>query len=263
MSGNWLEITDAKGTRREPLREGLTRVGSGTAEIHLDGVAGDQLHVWNRPPRAVFVGEGTPPQKDGAPFEEIALRSGDEIRWAGATLRYTGEAAPATPASLEELPVEAATTSKPSTPDVPGSPAGSRGEHERIWRRLVAGMMVELDMTDRSLVKRWQRRVVDGEFEVDRCARELFEAGTPRMDELRLLERSGRLLRDFLMAPLARGARGAGRRARRATKSGMAFLVAQLIAIGVYSLILVLIMAFLWKRGVRFDAMFEGFLSSG
>lgn len=256
MSGSWLEITDARGTRREPLREGLTRVGSGEAEVRVPARDGDQLQVWNRPPRAVFLGEGPPPHKDGHAFEETPLRPGDEIRWAGVTLRYGGEAAPEDQAPLEELTVE------PAPRPAAEKPARS-AEQERIWRRLVAGMMVELEMTDRGAVKRWQQRVLDGDFEIEPCARELYEAGRGRMDELRLLERSGRLLRDFLMAPLARGARGAGRRARRATKSGLAYLVAQLVAIGVYSLILVLIMAFLWQRGVSFDALFERLFSRG
>ena len=126
-----------------------------------------------------------------------------------------------------------------------------------------AGMMVELDMTDRAVIKRWQKRVVDGDFAVEDCANELYDAGRGRLDELRLMERSGRLLRDFLMAPLARGARGAGRRARMATKRGAAWVVAQFIIVAIYTVILLLIMAFLYQRGTSFDGLFEKIFSRG
>ena len=43
-------------------------------------------------------------------------------------------------------------------------------------------------------------------------------SGTP--DEMKLLERSARLQRDFLMAPLLRGTKGASRRARRGSRCG-------------------------------------------
>jgi hypothetical protein len=262
VGGSWLDISGPGGTRREILREGLTRIGHGEipdeVEIRVPlsslgpSAREDQLHVWNRPPRAVFLGEGTPPNIAGRPFDETALRPGDVIEWAGLSLSYGGSAAEEDLASLEELPGETGT---------PPTSLASSPEQERIWKRLVAGMMVELDMTDRGLVRRWQKRVMEGEFVVEECAQELYQAGKPGIDDLRLLERSGRLLRDFLMAPLARGARGAGRRARRATKRGLAYLAAQFIAIAVYSLILVLIMAFLYQRGISFDALFERVLS--
>ena len=98
-------------------------------------------------------------------------------------------------------------------------------------------------------------------FQVEDCARELYEAG--RLDESRLLDRSGRLLRDFLMAPLTRGARGAGRKVRMATKRGVAWVVAQFVVVAIYTVILVLIMAFLYRGGTRFDPLFEWLMPGG
>ncbi len=265
MAGSWIDIIDSGGTRRQVLLEGLTRLGGGAApqdvDVSLPVERGEQLHIWNRPPRAVFLGSGSPPQKGGAPFEEIALRPGDVIQWCGITLGYGVDAPAGHQASLEELPSDSPEPSPTAAPvlNVPGKTP----EQERVWRRLLAGMMVELDMTDKAVIKRWQERVIDGEFKVEECAEELYSAGRGRMDDLRLLERSGRLLRDFLMAPLARGARGAGRKARMATKRGLAFVVAQFVVVAIYTLILLLIMAFLHQRGTSFDALFERVFSRG
>ena len=61
MAGRWLDISDALGTRREVLRDGLTRIGGGDAEIPLAGSGTDQLHVWDDPPRMLFIGAGSRP----------------------------------------------------------------------------------------------------------------------------------------------------------------------------------------------------------
>jgi len=249
-----MDITVEGETHRHALAEGRTRFGAGQAPAQIDVSLpvghGEELHVWNRPPRAVYLGQGSPPRKDGIGFEETELRPGDVIEWSGITLTYGGDGAEGRLASLQELPPEPGTRSAAS-------------ERERIWRRLVAGMMVELEMTDRKLVKSWQQRVVDGEFKVEDCANDLYEAGRGHMDELRLLERSGRLLRDFLMTPLTRGARGAGRKVRVATKRGVAWVVAQFVVVAIYTVILVLIMAFLYRRGTRFDPLFEWLFPHG
>ena len=79
MGAGWLQITDAKGSRRENLRPGLTRVGGGDAEVSLDGVGEDQLHLSEN--RVVFVGSGTPPTSAGSVFRERTLAVGDCIEW--------------------------------------------------------------------------------------------------------------------------------------------------------------------------------------
>ena len=266
MAGSWIDIAVGGETRRQVLKEGLTRLGAGKAPAEIDVSLpvdrGEELHIWNRPPRAVYLGKGPGPQKGGQGFEETDLRPGDVIVWSGVTLTYGGDAAEGHMASLEELPSEAPKPAPAPASATPNSPARTP-EQERIWRRLMAGMMVELDMTDRKLVKAWQQRVVDGGFKVEDCANELYEAGRGRIDELRLLERSGRLLRDFLMTPLTRGVRGAGRKARMATKRGVAWVVAQFVVVAIYTVILLLIMAFLYQRGTSFDGLFERFFPRG
>jgi len=244
------------------LGEGLTRFGAarGSAQIDvtLPVAPGEELHIWNRPARAVYLGQGSRPLKRGVGFEETELHPGDVIEWAGLSLTYRSGAPEPGSATLEELPMDPPAGTTPARgPEAGGPPP----EGERIWRRLVAGLLVELDLTDRSLVKRWQKRVVEGGFQVEDCARELYEAG--RLDESRLLDRSGRLLRDFLMAPLTRGARGAGRKVRMATKRGVAWVVAQFVVVAIYTVILVLIMAFLYRGGTRFDPLFEWLMPGG
>ena len=69
----------------------MTRIGGGAAEIRVDGTGTDQLHVWDDPPRAVFVGAGPEPRCDGTSFEERPLRPGDRVEWAGIRLEFGGD----------------------------------------------------------------------------------------------------------------------------------------------------------------------------
>lgn len=254
MAGRWIDITDAYGTRRELLREGLTRVGGGDAEIPLAGAGTDQLHVWDDPPRILFIGSGASPTFQGAPFDERPLRPGDRIDWVGVQLEYGGEAASADQATLEEEPVRA-----PARVAAPPAGAAITDAERRIFERLRAGLLVDLDKADRRVVKRWQQAVMENRFEADACARELNASGQT-IDELAVLERTARLLRDFVMSPLMRGAQGASRRARRAVRGGVAFFVAQAVALLVYSLIVFAAMLLMRIRDVSFDDFLDRIL---
>lgn len=257
MTERWIEITDANGTRREPLRAGLTRVGAGDAEVVLSGAGADELHVWDDPPRAVFVGAGPQPRCAGAPFAERGLVAGDRIEWAGALLRI-GEG-PASEASLEEI-VEPARAPAAPGPGADAPSAGERGEGERTLARLRAGLLVDLGLTDPSVVKRWQRAVVDGSFDPDLCAGAVAAASRAGADDSRMVERAGRLLRDFVMAPTTRGARGASRRVRQAARGGVAFVVAQGLALLVYSVIVLVALLLLRVRDVSLDGFLDRIL---
>ena len=76
-----------------------------------------------------------------------------------------------------------------------------------------------------------------------------------------MLERSGRLLRDLLMAPYQRGMKGAGRRARGAARSGLAFLLAQLIVLLVFTaLIGVVLLVVRLRWGWSLDGFLDGLI---
>lgn len=257
MAGEWLEIEEEGTTRRVPLAPGLTRIGGGGAEVTLEGVGADQLHVWDDPPRAIFVGRGAPPSWNGRILDESPLRSGDRIVWG--TRSITFRAAPAAePPLLEEIPLGPGLAPAPGRPAVPGrDPAAPE---ERFLRRLQAGLFLELGIADRAAAKRWQEAVVDGRFDADACAHEILTRSLARTDDPRLLERSGRLLRDFLMAPLVQGVRGTGRRARQAARGGLAFLVAQAVALLVYSVIVLAALVLLRLRDFSLDEVLDRIL---
>jgi len=251
VTGRWIEITDASGTRREPLRAGLTRVGGGDAEVVLAGAGTDELHVWDDPPRAVFVGAGAQPRCAGAPFAERALAPGERIEWAGAVLVLG--AGRVSEASLEEIV-------DPARAAAGAGVAGTEGEGERTLARLRAGLLVDLGLTDAAVVKRWQRAVLDGSFDADLCAGAVAAASRAGADDPRMRERAGRLLRDFVMAPTTRGARGAGRRVRQAARGGVAFVVAQGLALVVYSVIVLVALLLLRVRDVSLDGFLDRIL---
>lgn len=132
-------------------------------------------------------------------------------------------------------------------------PVFGEGE-ERAWRRLSAGLAVELGLADKKVARHWQERVRAGEFDADACAAEILEAGGFEAGDARLVERSARLQRDLVMTPLSRSA---GRKVRRAARGGLAFLVAQLLAIGVYSLLVAIALVLLRLQGVAFDPLLD------
>ncbi len=261
MAGGWLDISDASGTRREALRDGLTRIGGVDGEIPLEASGSDQLHVWDRPPRAIFVGGGTAPTLNGRALDEEQLKPGDQLEWHGVKLVYGGEAAPDDHAALEEIPL-----APPPAPAAAQPAVVARGlppEEDKVWKRLQAGLLVELSMADRVTAKRWQDAVMRDDFDADQCAREILARSPGRGGDPKMIERSGRLLRDLLMAPLLSGSRGASRKARQAAKGGMAMILSQGIAFVVYSLIVLAILLLLRLRGVEFDALFDRMMMRG
>ncbi len=247
MSGSWIDIRERELERREVLREGLTRFGGSGADIPLKGVGDDQLHVWNRPPRAIFVGRGPRPHRNGQPFEEAGLRPGDRIEWAGIVLTYGGEAAAEDLAVLEELAASA--------------PQADRAEafewRARVARRVLAGLACELGFADPQAAKHWRQAVLENRFEADECALALLPAHLGPGVEHRLMDRSGTLLRDFLMAPFLSGAPGKRRRLRGATRTLLAFLLAQGLALLTFALIVLAALLVLRVQGFSLDELLD------
>ncbi|MCZ6596987.1 MAG: hypothetical protein O7B99_05060 [Planctomycetota bacterium] len=260
MAGGWLDITEEGGSRRVALSSGLTRIGAG-GDIPLAAAGTDQIHVWDEPPRAIFVGEGVQPTHNGSGLEEATLRPGDRIEWHGVLFVYGGDAAAQDQAVLEEISVAAPAPQPAALGATPvAAPAGMSAGEERVWKRLQAGMLVELDLADRVTAKRWQDAVMRGEFDPDRCASDILARSGARPDEPKILERSGRLLRDLLMQPLLRGSRGASRRAREVSKRGLAMVISQGTAFLIYTLIVLAIFLALRIRGMDFNLMFDRML---
>jgi len=133
--------------------------------------------------------------------------------------------------------------------------AGEAGERTlsraewRVWRRLLAGLWLETGLVDNRVTKRGQSAVIEHEYDPDQFAEEVLETTPDELDP-RIRERAGRLQRDILMQPLQSGARGALRKARGTARGGCALIVAQTLAISVYSLLLI---AALFLLRVRYD----------
>jgi len=225
----WLEVEQSGGARkRVDLPAGLTVLGpaQGPLPIHADGSGA--LHVWDEPPRLEQVGDGPPPLINGEPAVEHALRAGDRIEWRGCVLVFRSAA------QLEEVvaPVDGTTISAgPADPGASGG-KGVKGDG-RLWRRVKSGLLVELGLVDASVSRPWQEGIRSGSFDADECARAVLGATVLKAgdDPGSLLERTARLQRDLLMAPLQRGAQGARRRAKVAAKNGLAYALAQLVVL--------------------------------
>lgn len=240
----WFEIEEPGGSRRRvDVAVGRTVLGGPGDAVVVAAAGTDRLHVWDEPARLVFVGDGTPPTVDGEGVEERALSVGDRIEWHGFALVFRRAAR-----LEEEAPVAPPKRAKPE--------ASATGEG-RLWRRVKAGLLVELGLVDAARARPWQERVRSGEFEPDKCAKDLLAAAGDESVAGPLAERTARLQRDLLMAPLQSGARGAGRRARAAAKRGLAYAVAQLVVLLIF---LALVMIGLLVARLMLDWSIDEFL---
>ncbi|MFT5288441.1 MAG: hypothetical protein ACI8QS_001042 [Planctomycetota bacterium] len=104
---------------------------------------------------------------------------------------------------------------------------------------LLAGIMLEQGLADKRAAKRWRSAVMDGKWDASACAQEVLVSSSSARDDPRLRERSARLLRDFLMAPMQSGVRGAARKGRAKVRSGFAFVLVQMFILALF-----LVMAF-------------------
>lgn len=276
MGAAWIEIVGRDGRRqRFELKRGLTVIGGAKSDLPAEGVDGDQLHVWDQPPKVIFVGFGEPPTCGGARFEERELKSGDVLLWRGLRLELGGLMS----ALIEEVPLApplapppaplrgaagaarasatsaAATASASATQAATTSAAALPGVDELYWRRLKAGMAVEIGAADPAVARRWQDAVLRGEFDADACAREILGAA-PGLTDFKLGERSTRLQRDLVMAPVAATARGSARKLKGAAQNMAAMVIAQFV---VFSICLLLVMLALFVLRLRWDWSIDGF----
>lgn len=240
VTEHWIEIEGPGGAREHHLDRALTRVGGAGADVVLEGTSRGELQLWNDPAKAVWLGGSGGPRLGGADLDERLLSDGDRIEWAGWCLTYRESTAEAV---LEEVRVPRARGA--------AIPEG--------WRRIKAGILVEQGLADRQVVKLWSDAVVRGEFQPEACAREILAASEIPDDDPRVLERSSRLLRDFVMTPVSRGARGAGRKVKGAAKNTAAAAVAQFIIVGI-----ILLMTFVGMvlARLKWDTSFDGWIDA-
>jgi hypothetical protein len=243
MARAWLETGQGAARKRLDLVGGHMTLGGPKSAFPIPGAGNDGLHLFDDPPKLVFVGSGERPRVNGAPVEEVELAAGDTLEWRGVTFVFGCQGGPA---RLEEL------TAPPAQPAATGASAPA-------WRKLKAGMLVELGLADKRVARRWQESVLRGEFDAALCTRELLAAGGDSFpdEDARLEERSTRLLRDLLMAPTQRGLRGTGRRVREAARWSLAALLTQFFVLAIYSAIL---FAALFLVRVRWGTSIDEFL---
>jgi hypothetical protein len=239
--GAWvLEVEEGGSVRREPLAPGLTRVGGPGCEVTLARAGADQLHVWDDPPKLVFVGKGERPRVEGLAVDEIALGGGERVEWLGAWLRLAPSA---------DGGRQAAAAPSASSADDPA------------WTQVKAGMLFELGLADRALAKRWQQAIARGQFDADACARELVQSSRAAPGDRRLQERSTRLLRELLMGPGQRPARASAREERTESRSLFGLVLMQVIVIVsqvfLFSVVLVVVR---WRWGWSIDGLIDKLL---
>lgn len=232
---------------RADLRQGMTRLGGPGCDVVIPGAPEGELHVWTDPPKVIRISGRAELEVEGRSADEALLKSGQSIRWAGVSMTFHSEAP-----VLQEIRL----------PEPKAAPAPVMDPNAKSWRRVQAGLAIDLGMVPKPLVQRWQEAVLQQEFDADACAREaIAQADKFALDDPRVIERSGRLLRDFLMASLQRGVAGASRKARSRAVSGSAFLMANVIGILVYTgLVLVVMLLARFKWDTSFDSFFDSIL---
>jgi hypothetical protein len=234
MSRAWLDPIDASdevcGARRE-LKAGLTMLGGVRGDVAVPGSMSDCVHLWSEPPKLIFVRNAKAPRVNGVESQELSLRHGDRIEWFELAWRFGYDDGQASLVQVAE-----AAPSRPAPSPLPtAQPIPSAAHAGVAWLRLKAGMLAELSLSERSVVKRWQDAVVRGEFDAEAAARELIAAAPGVNDnDPRLAERSTRLMRDLLMSSLSRST---GRQVRQATRHGLAFLIANAMVLAIYTLL--------------------------
>lgn len=256
----WIEISVGGEKHRHPLSPRGVRIGGEDCALQVPEPAGDALVLMGSPPRVKLEGGSTTPLLNGRVFEEATLQSGDAIQWGGAVLVIGGSAVLE---EIEEVSTPAPAASAASAPNSAGGASSGNVEApeglQRIGRRMAAGLAAELGLADKKAVKRWQEAVISGGFQADACASELLTEDLT--EDKRIIERAGRFQRDLLMTSLQRGAQGAKRKVRQAAKGGAGFLVAQLLVVGIITLILgVIVILARVKWDISVDDWIDGLL---
>ena len=226
----------------------MTRLGGPGCDVVIPGAPEGELHVWTKPPKVIRIAGKAQLEVGGQCADEALIDAGQTIRWGGVSMTYNCEVP-----VLQEIPMAKA----PAKPAAAGR-AGYAPD-DKAMLRVQAGLAIDLGLVPRSLVTRWQEAVLQQEFDPDGCARAVLDGAEKfALDDPRVIERSGILLRDFLMSSLQRGVRGAGRKIRTQAKSSSAFLMANVIGFLIYSgLILVVMLLVRFNYDFSFDDMFD------
>lgn len=255
------------------------RVGGEGCDVVVADAQGDELHLWADPPRLVLSGSKTTPLVNGRALEECDLHDGDTIQWQGAVIvvHPAGDgveepksaeerAAPQAPKPSYKSPGKS--FSKSSSPNSAKQPGGGTTDPNLrqlsladlpVARRVLAGIAAEMGVGNKEAIKRWQAAVLRGEWDADTCASEVL-AGVD-LESTALRERGGRIQRDLLMTSFQRGIRGAGRKARGAAKGGSAFLIANVLAFGVFSIFIAILLILARTRlGWSLDGLIDEFI---
>lgn len=253
MGDAWLEFDDGADRWRVPLAGVLTRIGGASPDVKMKGLPAGELHVWSDPPKVVLASGDALLKVNGGSSDGGLLTDGDRVEWGGVRFRFIAEESGPL---LEEIQVQAPAHVQAAVQVDDGGPA---------WSRVRAGMMVELGLADKAAVKQWQGAVLRGDFAPDACARDLSSGSEISGDDSRLVERSGRLLKDFLMSSAMSGSGGVRRRARVAGKKGAAIFISQILFLLVNLLIVgvgALVVSARWPE-FSFDAIFDSILKRG
>lgn len=266
----WIEVRGGAAQERIPW-QGRLRLGAAPCEVVAPSPEGGELHLWSEPARLVFVGAGGLVLLNGRAVEEAPLTEGDTIQWGGLVVvvhppaaleELAPEPAPVTPKSSGRPGAAAPATAMstqgrgPSGAPAAGPEAAGGGQASQ---RLLAGLAAECGLGDKAAVKRWQAAVLRGEWDPDTAAREILQGTDP--GAAALLERASRVQRDLLMSAFQRGMRGAARKARGAARGGSAFVVANVVAVSVYSLLVAALAVLLRARyGWSLDGGIDGLL---
>jgi hypothetical protein len=228
----------------------MTRLGGPGCDVVIPGAPEGELHVWSDPAKIIRISGKAALEVDGKAEEEALLSPGQTLRWGGTVMTYHNSVP-----VIQEISATAPSNKIASRI----SSLNANDPSQKAWIRAQAGLAIDLGLVPRKTVSRWQEAVLQQEFDPDACALEALAAAEKfTLDDPRVVERSGRLLRDFLMSSLQRGLSGAGRRIRTQAKSGSAFLMANVIGILIYSsmiLVGMLLARFKWR--VSFDQFFD------
>lgn len=260
MRPPYLEIEDPSGQRRAELVGALHLAADG-GDLPLPAAGPGLLRLtpgnaeW-LPTSSAGGADAAPPRINGTPWSgPRRLAEGDRIEWGAVRLVYHTGAAPAPgtgKAQLEELEIE----SLPAA----AAPGVRRTARERAWRRVWSGLLVEQQLVASTAARAVQEEVRRGEFDADEAADRVLEAERKAEADQRVLDRTRALQRDLVMAPLNTDAHRAVRKVRNRASSGLAYLTAQFITLGVYSLLILIGLVLLRHRGLDLDGFLDGIL---
>jgi hypothetical protein len=267
MNEATLTIQSSGNTLSVALRPGLTRIGSeGARGIHV-GIAGaeGELHLWDDPHKVVRVSGSQSITVGGQVVEEFALDHGAVFEWCGA--HFELDLGGTVLEELQAAPVPAPAPAPRAVGAAAGGPsesvsgvAGARGLgpiEAQAFDRIAAGVLVDVGLADKAVVKRWQAAVLAQEWDADAAARAILASSAGAMADPKFMARAARLERDLLMSSYQRGVKGASRRVRGAAKNSTAFFVANVVAISAYSAI---ILALLILARVSYDWDLNGII---